>query len=105
MRTDTGNWRALSLPVSLVKRTTQRLALEQVGLVTELGQADVTRTFAPPGLWLNPASVVTLARKPETTASAPPSPELAPWHTVVTCREGRHLSEDGRCPSPQNATR
>ena len=72
------------------------------GPVTEPGQADVVRTFAPPGPWLNPDSIDRQERKPEPAAATRPLPELAPWRTVVSCPEGQPLPEDGRCPSPEN---
>jgi hypothetical protein len=73
----------------------------EVEQVTQPGHAEVTRTFAPPEPWVNPASIGAQERKPETAAAALPSPELASWHTVVSCPEDQPLAEDGRCPSPK----
>jgi hypothetical protein len=53
--------------------------------VTESNQADVIRTFAPPGLWSTPA----------TTQH---SPKLEPWRTAVSCSDGQPLGENARCP-------
>ena len=70
----------------------------KLGPVTELVQAETIRTFAPQGLWLDPAA--SIMQKPKTIAARTTS-DPAAWHTVVSCPEGQALAEDGRCPAPK----
>ena len=71
----------------------------RVGPVTELGEAEVIRSFAPQGVDLRFASILVPERKPQ--GSAARTAESAAWRTVVTCAVGEP-AEDGRCPVPKN---
>jgi hypothetical protein len=74
------------------------VSARKLGPMTELVQAETIRTFAPQGLWFDPAASV--VQEPKTIA-ARTTPDPAAWHTVVSCPEGQALAEDGRCPAPK----
>ena len=76
---------------------TASIPTRAAGSVTEFGQAQ-ERTFAAPRLWPGPMLTDAPERRAKTLL-AQPSPELAPWRTVVSCPAGDTLLETGHCPS------